>query len=355
MAKIRGVFKRGRVWWIRYAGLDGRTHCESSRSEKQSTAAELYRQRKAAVDEGREPETRKIGAHTLGELAEQYLSWTTGRQRSAGIKKYIVEELIQHFGGGLPLRRITPGLVEQYQSACIAKGLKPATINKKIAVLKHMLTKAADDWYLVEPEVLKRIRRVKPLKGEVKRLRYLSVSECVKLLSCCDAHLYPIVATALNTGMRKEEILSLTWESVDLRHGFILLAVTKNDERREVPINKTLGAIFQGMARRLDVPWVFHDPKTGKRYQNVKRSFGTACRRAGITDLHFHDLRHTFASQLVMSGVDITTVKELLGHKSLTMTLRYAHLAPAHKVRAVDILDETLTDSTRQKTRQSGL
>lgn len=156
----------------------------------------------------------------------------------------------------------------------------------------------------------------------------------------------PIVITALHTGMRKGEILSLKWDNVDLKHGFILLDVTKNGERREIPINKTLETVFldKSLIRRLDVPYVFYDPATGKPYQNVKRSFYTACRRAGIRDFHFHDLRHTFASHLVMSGVDITTVKELLGHKTLTMTLRYAHLAPSHKVRAVDVLDNALND-----------
>jgi len=95
---------------------------------------------------------------------------------------------------------------------------------------------------------------------------------------------------------------------------------------------------------------VFYDPKTGKAYQDIKRSFKSALRGAGIKDFRFHDLRHTFASHLVMAGVDITTIKELLGHKSLTMTLRYAHLAPSHKVKALDILDSTLNKkSTAQK------
>lgn len=109
-----------------------------------------------------------------------------------------------------------------------------------------------------------------------------------------------------------------------------------------IPINATLRAVFQGLPRRLDVPYIFFDRSTGKPYKDVKRSFITACKRAGIYDFHFHDLRHTFASQLLMSGVDLTTVKELLGHKDIKMTLRYAHLAPSHKVKAVDILDKTL-------------
>ena len=113
---------------------------------------------------------------------------------------------------------------------------------------------------------------------------------------------------------------------------------TKNGERREIPINQTLRQALQGIVRRLNSPYVFVDGE-GQRYLDIKRSFHSALRKAGIKDFTFHDLRHTFASQLVMKGVDIATIKELLGHKTLTMTLRYAHLSPSHKVSAVELLD----------------
>lgn len=106
--------------------------------------------------------------------------------------------------------------------------------------------------------------------------------------------------------------------------------------------------------RRLDVPWVFYDPFDGKSYKSVKHSFGAACRRAGIVDIRFHELRHTFASHLVMGGVDLKMVQELLGHEKLIMTLRYSHLLPAHKVKAVYILYGTLAGglSTNKATKQ---
>src|SRR5512139_3983720 len=100
----------------------------------------------------------------------------------------------------------------------------------------------------------------------------------------------------------------------------------------------------------------FFDTATGRTFQDVKRSFHTACKKARITDFHFHDLRHTFASHLIMAGVDITTVSRLLGHKSLAMTLRYSHLAPSHMVKAVDILAEKLCDENiSTKLAQFGL
>ena len=197
------------------------------------------------------------------------------------------------------------------------------------------------------------VRRAKLLEENNRRLRYLSKEECRQLINACDSHLSPMVICALNTGMRKGEILGLTWDDIDLVNGFILLPITKNGDRREIPINTTLRATLEELARgtrerprRIDIPYVFYDPRTCTKYGNVQKSFNSALRRAKIRDFRFHDLRHCFASQLVMLGIDITTVKELLGHKTLTMTLRYAHLAPSHKVKAVDVLDKNMNDLT---------
>jgi len=314
--------------------------CHFSGSTKFSDAENLLIQRKKSIREGKQPEMRTIGKHTFRELAEQYSSWIEGRQRSAKNRVYVVRQLMGRFGL-LPLRSFNTALVEQFQTELMNKNLKNSSCNGTIGLLKRMFTKAVE-WEMVEEEVLKRVRRVKPLQDNSRRMRYLSKEECPALINSCDPHLRPIVITALNTGMRKGEILSLKWDNVDLRHGFILLDVTKNGERREIPINDTLRVSLQGITRRLDIPYVFFDQCIGKAYQDVKRSFKTALRRTGIKDFHFHDLRHTFASHLVMAGVDITTVKELLGHKTLIMTLRYSHLAPAHKVKAMDILNNAL-------------
>lgn len=352
----KGIYRRGNIYWIRYAGLDGRVVRESSGSDKFSKAQGLYIKRKDSIQEGKQPEIKRISNHTFNELVTEYTKWAE-RQRSFKQKEHIIGQLKETFGN-IPLRRFNSMLLEQFQSERLQKGKKkvkvaqnewrylpnkPATINRQLATLKHMFTKAVD-WNMVEEETLKRVRRVKLLEENNKRLRYLSKEECQALINASDTHLKPIVIAALNTGMRKGEILSLKWDNVDLKHGFILLDRTKNGERREIPINDTLKGTLQSVRRRLDVPYVLYDSVTAKPFLDVKRSFNTAMRKAGIRDFRFHDLRHTFASHLVMAGVDLTTVSRLLGHKSLTMTLRYAHLAPSHMVKAVDLLDTTLND-----------
>jgi len=370
----KGIYKRGNVWWLRYAGPDGLTRYESAKTASFRDAQAMLIDRKKEVQEGRDPTlVRKIKHHTFDELQVHYEVWAE-RQRSFRSKKGFIKQLKKSFGG-LPLRNFNTMLLEKYQSMALAKGKAHSTINRHIGTLKHMFTKAVE-WEMVEEEVLKKVRRVKLLPENNRRLRYLSKEECRALLNACAVHLRPIVVTALNTGMRKEEILSLEWEkNVDLKHGFILLDITKNGERREIPMNRTLRETLQGLVRHIKSPYVFTDV-AGSRFKDIKKSFSTALkeatidrctecnfegqkgaykelgqcpecggrmvRRKGIKDFKFHDLRHTFASHLVMAGVDITTVKELLGHKTLTMTLRYAHLAPAHKLRAVEILDKNL-------------
>ena len=208
-----------------------------------------------------------------------------------------------------------------------------------------MFTKAIE-WEMVDENIYSRIRKVKMLPENNRRLRFLSEQECSVLVKSCAPHLKPIVVMALNTGMRRGEILSLEWDKhVDLKHGFILLSNTKNNTRREIPINQTLAAELKRIPMHLTSPYVFTDNQ-GRRYKNVRKSLATALRKAGIKDFLFHDLRHTFASHLVMAGVDLTTLKDLLGHQSLDMTLRYAHLSPGHKVKAVGVLDSETTYSS---------
>ncbi|MBI5193834.1 MAG: site-specific integrase [Nitrospirae bacterium] len=349
----RGVYKRGAIYWIRYAGIDGRTRYESTGGTNFKDAVNLLTERKKSVQDGIQPETKRIANYSFMELADKYIEWMTGRQKSARTKGYIIGELKQVFGS-LPLRRFNTLIVEQLQTDLMVRGLKPASVNKILNVLKAMFSKAIE-WEMIELETSKRVHKVENLKGEGKRIRFLTVEECRLLIDSCDERLKPIIIIAVNTGMRKGEILSLKWDNVDIKHGFIMLDVTKNGERREVPLNDTLKNVLHGITRRLDVAYVFHDNITGKPYKEVKRSFASACKKAGIKDFRFHDLRHTFASHLVMSGVDLTTVSKLMGHKSLTMTLRYSHLAQSHINKAVNILDLTLTSrSTIQKLYNSG-
>ncbi len=336
----RGIYKRKGTpfYWIMYS-VDGVMNYESSKSTRFRDAELLLLQRRQEIKEGRQIVRTN---HTFTELVGKYVEWVQGRQAKTSIEadSYRINRIAQYFNDK-PIKQFNTHITEQFQTDLINRQLKPSTINKYLAIVRHMFTKAVD-WEMVDEDTLRRVRRVKLLPVNNTRLRFLSKEECQALINACYNYLKAIVIIALYTGMRKREILLLLWENVDLNHGFILLKITKNGERREIPINETVRRVFLCLPRRLDVPYVFYNPKNGKPWGDIKRSFNTACRRAGIRDFHFHDTRHTFASHLIMSGIDLTTVKELLGHKDIKMTLRYAHLAPSHKVKAVDVLDNTL-------------
>jgi integrase len=207
-----------------------------------------------------------------------------------------------------------------------------------LATLKSIFNKAkAWDKYSGDNPVTK----VEMLKENNTRTRFLEKEEIIRLLASCNKQLRPIVILALNTGMRLGEILNLKWRDVDFRRGIIYLLDTKNGEKRELPINEQVKTALIRTRKHPQSEFVFCN-NDGSQRKDIRASYFTALRKSGIKDFRFHDLRHTFASHLVMSGVELNTVRELLGHKSLKMTLRYAHLSPNHKKRAVDVLNKRM-------------
>jgi integrase len=316
---------------------------ESSKTEKFKEAVDLLHQRRQEIKDGKFIAPKIHKNYLFNDLVSDYLAWAE-RQRSFRSKKGFIDQLSKSFNQ-IPLNMFTTLLIEKYQTERIQKGNKPATINRHIATIKHMFTKACD-WGMIDEATRIKVHKVKLLKENNQRSRFLMEEECQNLIACCDQHLKPIVITALNTGMRKGEILNLKWDDIDFNNNFIRIEQTKNGEKREVSINDTLRKELEALRigskerpRRLDIPWVFYDPRTGKPYINIIRSFKTASKKAGIKDFVFHDLRHTFASHLVMDGEGLATVKELLGHKDIKMTLRYSHLSDSHKSEAVKRLD----------------
>jgi integrase len=325
------------VWCIRYVLPGGTIKRESAKTTSKKEAEAFLERRKVEARDGKIP-TRPARLYTFNDLADVYYRNWAGEHKSLKERRCRIKQLTAEFGN-LPLSAFDTKVVKLFKAERL-KVNKAATVNRMLALLKHMFREAVED-EMVSEEVLYKIRKVKLVAENNRRLRYLSREECQTLIEACSPHLKPIVITALNTGMRKGGILSLKWEQIDLKHGFVLLNVTKNGERREIPINSTFRAILEAIPHGPESEYVFTD-RNGRPFKEVKKSFETARRRAGILDFRFHDLRHTFASHLVMAGIDITTVKELLGHKTLVMTLRYAHLAPSHKVKAMEALEERL-------------
>jgi len=330
------VYKKGKNWYIDYYVRGRRKRKKIGPSKK--LAEQVLKDIQVKIAKGEYLgifEDRKI---PFARFVQEYLEYSRANKRPSTYRRdrTNVRNLLAAFEGHY-LSEITPKMVEEYKARRLER-VSQASVNREITCLKHMYTKAVE-WGYVQRNPIKGVKRLKEPPG---RLRYLTREEVTALLEACNSHLRPIVVMALNTGMRKGEILSLRWRDIDLKNRRITLRNTKTNEIRVIPINETLYRELLQLDRCDEGEYVFCNAR-GEPYGDVKKGFASALRKAGIKDFRFHDLRHTFGSHLVMQGVDLRTVQQLMGHKEIKMTMRYAHLSPEHVEEAVARLDSLWT------------
>ena len=278
----------------------------------------------------------------FNEFAEMYLEREGPLLKSIRTERNRVLAWAREFGNR-PLGQITREEIEAWRRERMTTS-RPATINRDLSRLRRMFSLAVE-WGLLEESPM---QGIKFLRENNARTRYLSLEECQRLIASCMApHIRAMVSVALHSGMRLGEILNLRWYDLDFSSGFILVRDSKNGESRHVPMDATLFALFRAYPHRPSTDLVFSS-SSGGHIVDVRTGFLNSCKRAGLIDLHFHDLRHTFASQFVMSGGDLYILKEILGHKSITMTQRYAHLSPTYKIKAIDRMNTLWAGATPQ-------
>jgi integrase len=283
--------------------------------------------------EGRYFSKRNLGLMPFKEFADKYLKEVIPLMRSARSEGIRVRRWVRDLGSR-PLGEIASAELETWQRETRLR-CKPSTVNRELGRLRHMLNRAVD-WGLLEQNPMKGL---KFLRENNARQRYLSIEECERLVQACiSPRVRAIVVIALHTGMRLSEILTLRHCNLDFHSGLILIPDSKNGEPRHIPMDSTVASLLTDYPRRPNSELVFAN-KAGERYLEIRGGFNNACERAGISDLHFHDLRHSYSSFWVMSGGDIYALQHLLGHKSIVMTQRYAHLSPEFKRAAVDRMD----------------
>lgn len=331
------VFKKGKNWYIDYYFKGRRKRKKVGRSKK--LALQVLEDVHTKITRGEYLGVYEEKKIPFDEYAEQYLNyskankaWSTYQRRD----RINIRHLVSMFGSKY-LFEITPQMIEKYKAMRLEE-VAPASVNRELACLKHMYTKAIE-WRLVKTNPAKSVKLLKESPG---RLRYLKAEEVETLLGVCPDHIRPIVVTALNTGMRKAEILNLKWSQVDLKNRKITVNRTKNNESRVIPINQTLYQELSMLLKRSNGEYVFSN-KDGIPFTDIKKGFSAALKKAKIKDFRFHDLRHTFGSHLVMQRVDIKTVQQVMGHKEIKMTMRYSHLSPEYVQEAIERLDKLWT------------
>lgn len=286
-------------------------------------------------------------------MAEESLTLKRAKgKRSIHDDELILKRLKAWFGEPIPVSGITAQRIAQYERDRLSKmsvrgtPLAAATLNRELALLR-LLLRLVEEWSYIE-----KIPKIRLRKEPEGRLRFLTEDEITRLLGAAaesqNTYFLPIVTIALNTGMRKNEILKLAWERVDFSRGVLQLSETKNGRRREVPMNRAIYDVLSNLPGKKEEGPVFRR-KDGAAWGDVRTAFEHACRRAKITDFRFHDLRHTCASWLIMRGRSLKEVQEILGHREFSMTLRYAHLSPDCLREAVAALEDFRNDLAHKK------
>lgn len=266
---------------------------------------------------------------TFGVAIERYLEEKKKKRTVEGDARNLAR-LSKAFGAELLLQDVTAKLISKYKlerSRTLVRRdgaerpISTATCNRELAALRHLLKLAALEW-----EVIDKAPHVRLDKEPEGRIAWLEATEEAALLAACrksqNLYLADLVTVALETGLRHGELMGLTWDRVDRSRGVIMLERTKAGRRREVPMRAAVDAIFAAMP----------EPREGRVWpdKSIRRAFENSVAVAGLKDWTFHDCRHHFASWFMMRGGQLESLRLILGHRDIKMTLRYAHLSPGH-------------------------
>ncbi len=316
---------------------------------RKTDAKRWAQQTEAAIREGRYFRTVEAQRRTVADLVDRYLeselssiSPHEAEQRRRQLRWWKAKFGCYRVGDFTP-SRIAEGRERLLKGEGLSgRRITPATCNRYLAALSHAFTIAVQEWEWLQHNPVRNVRRRPEPRG---RVRFLSEEERHRLLVACqatDGRLYALVVAAVSTGARSGELLSLRWPDVDLVAGRAVFHHTKNGERRSVPLTGPALAILQrrSCVRRLDTNHVFAGSRGMATFP--RKHWLKALERAGIADFRFHDLRHTAASYLAMNGATLAKIAEILGHKTLAMVKRYAHLTEQHTARVVERMNRQI-------------
>lgn len=338
-----GVYKRGERWWLDYY-IPGGQRVREPVSIKGKHPSEITRRlaleslaiRKGEVAGGKFDLARTKKEISFDRLVSVFIENHSKTNKRSWKRDETSTRALMRYFGGKKLAYVTPWTVDKYKSRRLKETsyrktpITKATVNREIACLKKMLSYAeGEKWIAANP-----LRGYKLFRERPNKIRVVSPAEFKSVYDKASEDLKTKLIIGYNTGMRKSEITGLKWTDVDLRARLICISDSKNEEAREVPVNDELYGFLVTLKKKAKDEYVLSRRRSPIR--NFKTAFNNAVQKAGVDPFTFHDLRHTYASNLVMAGVDIVTVQELLGHKSITMTKKYSHPSREHKKRAAE-------------------
>lgn len=336
-----GLYKRGHIWWMRFT-YKGRVIKRSTEVKDRKLAEKIYHKVMSEIAENKWFERLPGEKKTFRELMEKYLIEYSTRNKAPSTHrrdKSLAAHLLNTFGN-LTLSEITPKQIAEYKTRRRKEGAAPKTVNDELKLMGHAFNLAIKEWEWVKENPVSRVSKE---RVNNQRDRWLTYEEEQRLLENSPEWLRQIIIFALNTGFRRSEIINLQWQQVDLFRKTITLLEQKNRSKDTLPFNAKVYEVLKERAklRHIKSSYVFYNAN-GNRIDgdNLSRVFRNAVKRAGIQNFRFHDLRHTFATRLVQSGVDIYTVQKLGRWKCISMVQRYAHHYPESLRYGVEVLEK---------------
>lgn len=340
------IYLRKRSWYYDFVHK-GHRYTGSFGAVSRTVAKEELARKKAEVVEGRLNPHKTRKSPRFDVFAQEYLEWVKNNRKPETYRRlsFTIPRFVSFFGSK-KLSELTAWQIEQYKKARKEAGIQPSSINLELAFLKAMLRKAHSWGKLGEHPG----KDVKPFKATARKTRFLSDAEEATLLACCSPAVRRLVQIGLLTGFRRKELATLRPEAVNVERRTVTVEAedSKNGESRTLPMGPRLHALLQeALTARGNAPTVLvTDEGIPWTRPGMTATFSRTAKRAGLGSLSPHVLRHTFASRLVMAGVDLRTVQELMGHKSILMTMRYAHLSPDHKRAAMETLETRFSEQS---------
>lgn len=328
------------IWYISYYDESGKRYREAVGTSRRK-AERALRQREAEVVANKYGYSKR-DVPLFEEFADYWLENYSKVQNAPSTYQDNKERLTTHlipFFERRKLDRIRPVDIDEYIASKSGE-LKPGTINRTLSILSKMYNDGIR-WGVVQHNPMRDVRK---LNERQDGFSYLSDKEAGRLLRELKAEVYPIVATALYTGMRAGEIYGLKWKNVDLEREIITVessrdGPTKSRKVRHIPINRGLERVLRDQEKRNESEYVFPGENGEMHYRDMRKGLATACKKAGLKRIRFHDLRHTFASIFIQKSGNILSLQKLLGHSNLEMTMRYAHLAPDFLRKEMELIE----------------
>jgi len=334
--------QKGNRYYVDYR-LDGKRIRKNVSTSKK--IAELYlKDLELKIAKGESDFFKKD--EVLEKLFTDYLKYSKTNHSPSTQKRYrAIIDNFNRFISSYPyitkISQLNPKLLEDYKAFRVEEEASNKTINMELKTIRAILA-LAKTWGYTKDNPTDGVRFMKITNHIAPR--FFTEAECKKLLTTCNEWEYPIFYTLLNTGMRKSELLNLEWDDIDFNRKKIKLRV-KDDwspktSERQIPINESLVGVLKELETKKKGRYVFHDKGQQIENNRLRKRLMSLTKRCGFPDAtKLHTLRHTFASHLVMKGVDLPTVKKLMGHSDIQTTMIYSHLADEHVDRAVEKLE----------------